>query len=126
MPLDPAPIRISTVSAVGQRSCKTIPSTGVLVLLKLQQSRCLICFESSYVCVCDMPAPSVRLGADNQAVRTSDMQDEDGQTPLHYAALCGQQAVAELLLASGADASIADYEGQTAQQLAPPAWTRWH
>lgn len=52
-------------------------------------------------------------------------QDGDGQTPLHYAALCEQQAMCRFLLGHGAKASRRDSSGQTAQDLAPGSWMFW-
>ncbi len=54
-----------------------------------------------------------------------DARDGDGQTPLHYAALCERRAAAEALLGAGADARATATDGQTPAQMAPPGWTCW-
>ena len=40
-------------------------------------------------------------------------KDEDGLTPLHYAAYCGHNEIAELLIAKGADVNAKDNAGTT-------------
>ncbi|XP_075526427.1 putative palmitoyltransferase ZDHHC13 isoform X3 [Dermacentor variabilis] len=45
-------------------------------------------------------------------------QDEEGQTPLHYASSCGHLQVAELLLKRGAQRDTKDVDGQTPAQVA--------
>jgi ankyrin repeat protein len=55
------------------------------------------------------------LAADAALVRS---EREDGSSPLHWAARSGQRAVAELLLARGADAAAQDHRGRTASQYA--------
>ena len=54
-----------------------------------------------------------------------DARDGDGQTPLHYAALCERGSAAEALLAAGGDARAMAADGQTPEQMAPPGWTCW-
>ena len=54
-----------------------------------------------------------------------DARDADGQTPLHYAALCEQLPVAEALLAAGADVRLKTNDGSTARDLGPDSWTCW-
>ena len=54
-----------------------------------------------------------------------DARDGDGQTPLHYAALCERRGAAEALLAAGADARATAADEQTPAQMAPPGWTCW-
>ena len=54
-----------------------------------------------------------------------DVRDSDGQTPLHYAALCERLAAVEALLAAGADARAATIDGQTPAEMGPPGWTCW-
>jgi ankyrin repeat protein len=49
-------------------------------------------------------------------------QDIEGQTALHYATVCEQEAVAKYLAEHGADAKIADKEGTTPLKLCPPHW----
>lgn len=44
-------------------------------------------------------------------------QDASGQTPLHYAYACGHQRVISTLLASGADESIVDQDGNKPADL---------
>jgi len=56
---------------------------------------------------------------------TVDARDGDGQTPLHYAALCERRAAAEALLAAGADVRATAADGQTPAQMAPPGWMFW-
>ena len=51
--------------------------------------------------------------------------DSDGQTPLHYAALCEHLSIAEALLAGGADARLLSKGGESAQQLGPDTWSCW-
>ena len=41
-------------------------------------------------------------------------QEEDGQTPLHYAAFNGHSEIVKLLIDRGADTSITDNDGTTA------------
>ncbi|MGD9782516.1 MAG: ankyrin repeat domain-containing protein [Kiritimatiellia bacterium] len=47
-----------------------------------------------------------------------DVHDEDGQTPLHYAALNGYAECAKILLKAGADLNATNAAGQTALDLA--------
>jgi len=51
-----------------------------------------------------------------------DVQDSEGMTPLHCAAVCEHRAVCELLVAAGADAHLADADGETAAQAMPASW----
>ena len=51
--------------------------------------------------------------------------DVDGATPLHYAVLCGNEEVCKQLLDLGADPSVEDSSGATAQQQAPEGWGCW-
>ena len=51
--------------------------------------------------------------------------DVDGATPLHYAVLCGNEEVCKQLLDLGADRSVQDSSGATAQQQAPEGWGCW-
>lgn len=39
--------------------------------------------------------------------------DQDGLTPLHYAATCDHLAIAELLIKAGANPTAADMDGET-------------
>ena len=45
-------------------------------------------------------------------------RNEDGSTPLHVAAEAGHKAVAELLIAKGADVNATDKSGATPLQIA--------
>lgn len=46
------------------------------------------------------------------------IQDSDGQTPLHYAVTCEYEDIVDLLLAAGARTDIPDSSGETAEQAA--------
>jgi ankyrin repeat protein len=59
---------------------------------------------------CDIEAVKQHLAAGTDA----NAKDEDGVTPLHYAAIAGQKEyveVAELLIAAGADVNATDSDG---------------
>merc|ERR1712190_656963 len=47
-----------------------------------------------------------------------DVQDVDGETPLHYAALAGQESTARLLLRAGAQASVESFFMETPFRVA--------
>ena len=55
------------------------------------------------------------ISADPDIVQAS---DESGATLLHFAAAAGRVDVVKLLLDKGADASMANYDGETALDLA--------
>ena len=42
-----------------------------------------------------------------------DARDGDGLTALHYAVICDRGDVVDLLVANGADADVADNDGET-------------
>ena len=50
------------------------------------------------------------------------LQDNEGMTPLHYAALAGRHEAYLLLLGAGADESIRDQEVELASDLIPTHW----
>ena len=45
-------------------------------------------------------------------------KNDDGETPLHYAAFVGQKEIAELLIAKGADVNAKGDDGNTPLDLA--------
>ena len=47
-----------------------------------------------------------------------DRQDKNGNTPLHFSALYGQRACAQILVENGADAKIANFRGLTPRKVA--------
>ena len=49
------------------------------------------------------------------------MTDEDGCTPLHSAAECGELGVVEVLVQAGADTTAVSTNGKTAEQIAREA-----
>lgn len=64
-----------------------------------------------------------RLLASNAPV---DIRDERQRTPLHWAALMGDAAAAEMLLARGADVMAQDFQGNTPLHLATAFSTNYH
>lgn len=50
------------------------------------------------------------------------VQDAEGMTPLHCAAVCEHRAVCRVLLAARADATLRDQDGDTAAQAMPRSW----
>ena len=54
-----------------------------------------------------------------------DAMDSEGQTPLHYAALCEQCDIVEALLAAGSNARLLTKSGESAQQMGPEQWSCW-
>ncbi len=50
--------------------------------------------------------------------------DRDGQTPLHYAAICEYKEVYDALLAAGADEGQEDHDGETPASWTPEHWKR--
>ena len=46
------------------------------------------------------------------------VQDEDGETPLHYAAQLGRQRVAAALLAAGPDRAVRNQKQETPEEVA--------
>lgn len=50
------------------------------------------------------------------------VQDQEGQTALHYATVCEQEEVAKYLFEHGADVSIPDNDGNTPLSQCPPHW----
>lgn len=53
-------------------------------------------------------------------------QDNEGQTPLHYAAVCDREAIAELLVKHNADKDVKDNDGNTPVDLCESAWKWMH
>lgn len=53
-------------------------------------------------------------------------QDGEGQTPLHYAAVCDREAIAELLVKHNADKDVKDNDGKAPLDLCEPAWKGLH
>lgn len=51
------------------------------------------------------------------------VQDNEGQTVLHYAVVCEREDIAELLIKYHADVHIKDEDGNTAQDLCPSSWS---
>lgn len=49
-------------------------------------------------------------------------QDNDGQTPLHYAVLCEREEIAELLIEHHADQHIKDSDGSSPLDLCGSRW----
>lgn len=68
------------------------------------------------------PCPQLITAATTQV----NAQDDDGQTPLHYAALCGHEHIAHLLIEAGAESGITDASGQTARETGPAGWSWPH
>lgn len=61
----------------------------------------------------------IKLLLDNEQGKAAiDAQDQDGCTPLHYAAYSAREAIVISLLRAGAKTDIADGEGKTALQVA--------
>ena len=50
------------------------------------------------------------------------MQDNEGQTPLHYAVVCDRQAIAEYLVKHNADVHVKDNEGASPSGLCEKSW----
>ncbi|KAG9146300.1 hypothetical protein Leryth_007988 [Lithospermum erythrorhizon] len=48
--------------------------------------------------------------------------DDEGQTPLHYAAVCERAAIAELLVKQKADLHIRDNDGNSPSDLCEQSW----
>ena len=67
-----------------------------------------------FVADADMAAFLIERGADVNAMSRAPFQT----TPLHGAARRGDAAIVEMLLAHGADATVPDYSGKTAPELA--------
>ena len=51
------------------------------------------------------------------------VQDNEGQTALHYAVVCEREDIAELLVKHHADLEIKDEDGNTARDLCPSSWS---
>eukprot|EP00933_Yihiella_yeosuensis_P079742 TRINITY_DN93153_c0_g1_i1.p1 TRINITY_DN93153_c0_g1~~TRINITY_DN93153_c0_g1_i1.p1 ORF type:complete len:319 (-),score=82.48 TRINITY_DN93153_c0_g1_i1:185-1141(-) len=62
-----------------------------------------------------------KLGQGQEAKARIDAQDETGETPLHYAVNTENEEIAQMLVASGADISIANEAGETPESLAADA-----
>lgn len=50
------------------------------------------------------------------------LKDNEGQTPLHYAAVCEREAKAELLVKKNAGKDIKDDDGNFPSDLCDPSW----
>lgn len=50
------------------------------------------------------------------------MQDSEGQTPLHYATTCEREEIAQYLVKKGAEPSIVDNEGESPLGSRPGHW----
>lgn len=50
------------------------------------------------------------------------LKDDEGQTALHYAAVCERTAIAELLVKHGADIEVKDNEGNAPRDLCESGW----
>ncbi|KAK9145664.1 hypothetical protein Sjap_005567 [Stephania japonica] len=53
---------------------------------------------------------------------TSQCKDDEGQTPLHYAATCDREAIAEFLVKQNADIASKDNDGCSPSDLCESAW----
>lgn len=49
-------------------------------------------------------------------------KDNEGQTPLHYAAVCEREAIAEFLVKQNADTNLEDNDGKSARDLCEVDW----
>ncbi|KAL5994481.1 hypothetical protein ACLOJK_024533 [Asimina triloba] len=74
----------------------------------------LITFLPKHVAILNSPRLKIRLSRARE--------DNDGQTPLHYAAVCEREAIARLLLDHNADGSLKDNDGQSPCELCDRAW----
>jgi len=50
------------------------------------------------------------------------LQDNEGQTPLHYAVLCDREAIAEYLVKHNADVDVRDNDGTSPSELCEKNW----
>lgn len=50
------------------------------------------------------------------------MQDNEGQTPLHYAVVCDREAIAKYLVKHGADSNVKDDDGTSPSELCEKNW----
>lgn len=50
------------------------------------------------------------------------LQDNDGQTPLHYAVMCEREAIAEYLVKQNADRDLKDNEDSSPSDLCEANW----
>lgn len=53
-------------------------------------------------------------------------KDNEGQTPLHYAAVCEREDIAEYLVKQNADSSVKDNDGNTPRDLCDSNWPWMH
>ncbi|KFM23359.1 Acyl-CoA-binding domain-containing protein 6 [Auxenochlorella protothecoides] len=77
-----------------------------------------------------VPTNEVQLPEDDEALKllldhgaNVNAGDGEGLTPLHYAALASKREAYQALLAAGADEAARSRDGETAQDLAPKAWS---
>lgn len=49
-------------------------------------------------------------------------QDNEGQTPLHYAVVCDRETISELLVKHGANPQITDNDGNSPVDLCDSKW----
>lgn len=50
------------------------------------------------------------------------MKDDEGQTPLHYAAVCEREDIAEYLVKNHADVTVKDNDGSTPCDICEASW----
>ncbi|XP_049642946.1 ankyrin repeat domain-containing protein 27 [Suncus etruscus] len=70
------------------------------------------------LCFCDDCEKLVSGKLNDPSVVTPISRDDQGQTPLHVAALCGQATLIDLLVSRGAVVNATDYHGATPLHLA--------
>ncbi|XP_064884448.1 ankyrin repeat domain-containing protein 27 isoform X6 [Columba livia] len=70
------------------------------------------------LCYCDKCEKLVSGKLNDPSIITPFSRDDRGYTPLHIAAICGQAAFVDLLVAKGAVVNATDYHGSTPLHLA--------
>ncbi|NWH78613.1 ANR27 protein, partial [Piaya cayana] len=70
------------------------------------------------LCYCDRCEKLVSGKLNDPSIVTPLSRDDRGYTPLHIAAICGQTALVDLLVAKGAVVNATDYHGSTPLHLA--------
>ncbi|NXN10796.1 ANR27 protein, partial [Indicator maculatus] len=70
------------------------------------------------LCYCDKCEKLVSGKLNDPSMVTPFSRDDQGYTPLHVAALCGQTSLVDLLVAKGAIVNATDYHGSTPLHLA--------